>query len=514
MKVGLNRRNIGRLVLLFWAVMLAWLARREFTRDEATRQSDRSTRLAPAAQYFAVFAGGRQIGQLNLTIDTLVDGVKVGELLVIDVPRDSGTVQLTRGTEFLLTRALRLRRVSWSVVGIGPQERLEGAVAEDSTLRLIHQEAPLGPAGRSRIPVDPEAVLPGTLPYRIAVAGRLHVGAEFSLPLIELGTGATTHSVAIRVTAESTFVVPDSAVWDSAGSTWIAATTDTIQAWRIEHDAPGAPTVSWVDAGGVLVHQSIAGGVELRRSAFEIVRNNYRALRREESQQWRRELPGMVALSSSGRVPDTVAAVRRFRLEQDSIGQPWAGTRGLAGGRQRRDADTLTIFRHTPADSAPDPPRDTETSWDLPVRDGGIEEAGMDAVRGARSLEDSARRLTRWVARQIATDTANTASVTALFSLRARRGSAEGKTRLLVAMARGRGIPARVVSGIALFPDGTYGHVWAELWTGRWTAADPSFGHFPASASLLRLGVGTTSRPIDLLFLAGSARFLPIRGPR
>ena len=61
MELGLNRRNIGRLVLLAWAVMLAWLARREFTRGEDSARSQQIARLAPAAQYFAVYAAGRQV---------------------------------------------------------------------------------------------------------------------------------------------------------------------------------------------------------------------------------------------------------------------------------------------------------------------------------------------------------------------------------------------------------------------------------------------------------------------
>jgi transglutaminase-like putative cysteine protease len=101
-----------------------------------------------------------------------------------------------------------------------------------------------------------------------------------------------------------------------------------------------------------------------------------------------------------------------------------------------------------------------------------------------------------------------------VFTLRAGRGGPEGKARLLAAMGRAAGIPSRVVSGLALLPDGNYGHAWAELWAGRWISADPTFGQVPASASLLRLAVGGRSRPIDLVLLAGSARFLPIRTPR
>lgn len=515
MELGLTRRNIGRLVLLSWAVMLAWLARREFTKGEDAERNDGTTRLAPTAQFFGVYAGGRQIGQLNLTVDTLVDGVRVSELLVLDVPRGDGTRQVTRSAEYSLSRSLRLRRVRLTTSGIGPQEWLEGDVTADSTLRLVHSEAPLGTAGRSRIAVNPDDILPTTLPFRVAFSGRLHTGAEFSLPLIDLEGGGRSGQVSIRVTAESTFVVPDSAGWDSAGAEWVPATTDTIRAWRIEHDATGAPTVSWVDAGGVLVHQEIGGGVTLLRSAFEIVRDN-RQRRRSEPQSWRRSIAGMRTLTETGRVPDTLAAARSIVVRSDSGSPRWSGTRALDGGRQRtRGSDTIVITRATPPDSGESPPPSMlGVTWDMPIGDGGITAAAKEAVAGAVSAEDSARRLTRWVARQIATDTGSTASGTALFTLGARRGSADGKARLLAAMARAQRIPARVVTGLAVFPEGSYGHAWTELWVGRWIAADPTFGHFPASASLLRLTIGSSSRPISQVFFTGSARFLPIRAPR
>jgi len=512
MELGLNRRNIGRLVLLAWAVILAWLARREFTRGEDSARSQQIARLAPAAQYFAVYAAGRQVGQLNLTVDTLIDGVRIGELFVLDVPQGTATQQLTRGSEFALSRSLRLRRLSHSTVGVGPQERLDGDVGADSLLRLVYSEAPRGVAGRSRIPVHPDQVLPVTLPYRVAYSGRLRVGAAFSLALADVN-GSGRSEVAIRVTAESTFVVPDSAVWDSAGGRFVAATTDTIRAWRIEHDAPGAPTVSWVDAGGVLVHQEIGGGITLHRSAFELVRNNYRELRRREPQGWRQAIPGMRSLVSSGRVPETSASSRAFVVAVDSGSPAWRGTQALDGGRQRAHGDTVVISRVAPVDSGPAPAL-LGATWDLPAEDDGVRAAATAALAGATSAEDRIRRLTRWVARQIGTDSGSTASATALFTLRSGRGGADGKARLLAAMARATGIPSRVVSGLALLPDGSYGHAWTELWAGRWVAADPTFGHVPASASLLRLAVGSRSRPIDLVLLAGSARFLPIRAPR
>jgi transglutaminase-like putative cysteine protease len=271
--------------------------------------------------------------------------------------------------------------------------------------------------------------------------------------------------------------------------------------------------VSWVDAGGVLVHQEIGGGVTLQRSAFEIVRNNYREQRRSQPQVWRRTIPGMRTLVSSGRVPETGASARAFVVTGDSGSPAWRGTRALAGGRQRVHGDTVVISRASPADSGPAPPLLGGT-WDIPVEDDGVEAAAVEALAGATTPQDSIGRLTRWVTRQISSDTASAGSATALFTLRARRGGPAGKARLLAAMGRAAGIPSRVVSGLALLPDGSYGHTWTELWAGRWIAADPTFGQVPASASLLRLAVGGRGRPIDLVLLAGSARFLPIRAPR
>src|ERR1041385_3942959 len=86
MELGLNRRNVARLVLVAWAVALAWLARRQFATPSGAAGDPRGNRLAPGAWYYAVYAGGRQVGQLNLSVDTLVDGVRLTEQFVVDVP--------------------------------------------------------------------------------------------------------------------------------------------------------------------------------------------------------------------------------------------------------------------------------------------------------------------------------------------------------------------------------------------------------------------------------------------
>lgn len=516
MELGFSRRNVGRLALLAWAVALAWLARREFSSGEQAETAQRTTRLGPSQQYFAVMAGERQIGQLNLSVDTLVDGVRLTELLVIDLPRGDSTHQLASNTVYSLTRSLRLRQFTRSVFGMGPQERLDGGLGADSILSLQDTEGSWGTAARMRYRVPPTVTSAVMLPYRAAFGGELSVGNQFTVPLLELRDGAIRPLV-VRVMAESIFVIADSAAYDLAKGHWVPATADTVRAWRLDHDAPGAPTVSWVDATGALVHQETAGGVTLVRSAFEIVRNNYRARRGSESSRWRRRLPGMLPLVGSGSTPDT-SAFHTF-LFRGAPGSLLPGVpRGLIGGRQTLRGDTLVITRITPLDTSEQGAREAAESVgpgrETPVLDSAIAAAARRALTGATSARDSASRLTRWVTRQISTDTSFTASSTALFTLRYRRGTPDGKARLLASLARVSGIPARVVTGYAVLPGGTFAHAWAELWLGAWVAADPTSGHFPASPALVRISLGDRSRPINLLPLAASARFLPLVNPR
>lgn len=417
MELGATRRNIGRLVLLAWAVALAWLARRQFSQGESADTALRTRRLMPGSTYYAVYAGARQIGQLNLAVDTTVDGVRLAEVLVIDVPDGDSTHQLARGSNYSLSRSLRLRGFVRTVFGAGPRERLAGQVGADSMLALTNLEGPDGgETVTMRMPIPGNALLPLMLPYRSAFGNQLRVGGNFVASALDLGT-LGTRPILVTVTAESTFIVPDSASWDSVAGTWVPATSDTLRAWRLTHDAGGAPTVSWVDETGALVRQETAGGLTLERSAFEIVRNNYAQIRRNDQSMWRRQIPGMIAVSASGYRPDTSAAERAFILVPDSSVTASGAPHDLPGGRQILRGDTVIIRRVTPVDTVQRNAREArntlEGSWDTPVGDASMATVARRALTGAETRRDTLRQLTAWVAREIATDTAGHAAATA-----------------------------------------------------------------------------------------------------
>lgn len=511
MRLGLNRRNVGRLVLLAWAAALAWLARRELYRGEAAAVALGTARLAPGAAFYAVYAGGRQIGQLNITVDTLVDGVRLSELLVLDLPRGDSTRQMARGAEYNLSRSLRLRNFTTRVFGWDTADQLVAGIGEDSILSLTARDGTEEITGRARYRVRPDAVLPAVLPFRAALGGRLRVGERIGMALFEPATGIT-RPVAVTVTAESVFVLPDSAAWDSVSGAWAAATTDTVQGWLLEHDAGGAPVAAWVDRSGGVIRAEVAGGFTIERSAFEMVRVNYRMRRGSEPPRWRHSLPGVRGLVATRRSPDTLAAERRFLVVLDSAARVRGTPVAAPGGRQEVLGDTIVVHRRTPADTSGPPADALFITPDLPLLGRDVDATVRRALAGdrVRTRADSAAALTHWVARQIASDTAPAGSGSAQLALRSRRGTPDAKARLLATLARSARIPARVVNGLAVSASGAFAHSWTEIWVDGWVAADPTFGHYPASASLVRLSTGGRSRPVDLLPIVASARFLPL----
>ena len=395
MRLGLNRRNVGRLVLVTWAVALAWLARRELDSGEAAAVARGSARIEPGAAYFAVLARGRQIGQMNLTVDTLVDGIRVTEILTLDLAEGDSTTPLARRTDFELSRTLRLRGYTSQVFGGGVNDRTDGLVGEDSILTLTAFDGDTTETGRGRFLIRPDAILAVVLPFRVALGGRFRRGEEFVLPVFDALTG-TTQPATVRITAESTFVVADSAVWDSVARQWTGATYDTFPSLRLEYDASRVPTVAWAEAGGTIVEGEIAGGVKLERAAFEMVRINYRLGKRGVSQAWRDSLSGARSLAALGGAPSTLADAERFLVVYDSGATRPRLPAAVSGGRQRVSGDTITVTRHPLPDSSPSPEEALWHTQDLPVRDSVVQALLRSIIKRPRpsSRADTLRQLT------------------------------------------------------------------------------------------------------------------------
>lgn len=503
-----RRRLVAALVLVLWAAGLALLARREIGRPASERIGEAGLRVTPGAAFYAVLQDERQIGFASSTLDTTDSGISITDYLVADVPVGGTFQRTTLTTRARLTRRFALRDAELTLDSPSGPLRANGRMEGDSVLVLTIASG-REPPDTSRIAVSGNVLVPNAAPFAIALADRPRVGRREALQLFDpMALGVRV--VPFRVTAETVFVVVDSAVRASDTSRWEPAHSDTVRAWYL---VPGGGGIAgWVDEQGRLVRARPTAGLELRRTAYELAFEN-----------WRREGSSRAAVPTAEQdILETTAIAAdvpadRRRLAQLRVRLLGASLRGfdLAGDRQALDGDTLTVSRES-AD-------DLRAAWTLGEADTARFRGELGAeplvqadhpdiaalakriVRGTTDPRVAAERLNRWVHDSLR-KRITFGIPSALHTLRTRSGDCNEHTQLYLALARSAGIPARAASGLVFLRGKFYYHAWPEVWLGRWVAVDPTLGQFPADAAHLRFAVGGLARQAELLRLVGALR--------
>jgi transglutaminase-like putative cysteine protease len=277
---------------------------------------------------------------------------------------------------------------------------------------------------------------------------------------------------------------------------------DTVRAFRIDHNANGVPTSSWIDAQGRIVLASTKSadeqGFAMERAAFEIVYENFK--HRDTAR---------VARASAAPGPGEIVPVTALV----------AGLRGdppeRARMRVRRNGrDTLEIVQAgaLQAHAAPYrlPSRDTALArWLAPEpliqsHDPRIAAQARRIIERERSPARVAELLTHWVHGTLHRSIPQAGSVpSAEKVLETARGDCNEAATLFVALARSAGLPARTVAGLIYLNGRFYYHAWAEVYLSDWIAVDPIFDQFPADAAHLPIAVGGLARQVELIPLIG-----------
>jgi hypothetical protein len=124
----------------------------------------------------------------------------------------------------------------------------------------------------------------------------------------------------------------------------------------------------------------------------------------------------------------------------------------------------------------------------------GVSQLALDLTHGLSRPVDQARALYQHVSQEIGNEpAAGGPGLSAVECLKAGRGDAAAKSRLLVALCRNRGIPARLVTGLTLTRTGEQqAHTWVESWVGdQWLPFCPFYHHSgKVPATYLVFGIG------------------------
>lgn len=502
----MTRRHWGAAILVVWAASLAWLVKREYFRPTGARLAEAALAVSPGAFYYNIGAHGRQVGFASTTVDTLVDSIRVEDLLVLDEAALGRFRRSSARSTAVLTRALRLRSIESDIDADGRSFAARGTVSDDTlfrlTLRAEHDSETV------RWTLARPVVVPSLLALRLAFGGELRSGNTYSARLFDPVLLAE-RDVRARVGAESTFVVADSAEYDSTAMAWVPVRFDTVRAFAVDEEGAGGRTRQWVDAQGRLVRAEHPGGFVVQRSAFEIAYENFRrrdtlALVRASATPPPGAVVPLTILVAGMAPPDPVAA---FRVRV--TGLPPAAV-GVGSGLVTRRGDTLEIRR---SDLAALPPRmlpladSVSAAWLgteplIPRDDARIVAQARQIVGRERNARRAAELLVAWVHREVRAAPGSPLPG-AVAALTGRRGDCGDQTALLVGLARAAGLPARPVAGLLYAGGRFYYHAWAELYIGEWVTADAFTGEFPAGAARVGLALGGLARHAELAPLAG-----------
>jgi hypothetical protein len=501
---------VGGVIIAAWLGGVALLVRREYFRPREERLAEAAARVTPAAVYYGVMQGDRQVGFASSQLDTALSSISVNDYFVVDVPVGGKPRRTTARTSVTLSRALRMKSFDLSLETEGAPVHAAGRVDDDTSL-VIEIASDGGQPEVHHVPLDTPVLLPTIVPFVVALAERPKVGKHYVLPVLDPAS-MTPKNVGFDVRAESLFVLDDSSVYDPATKRWHGALPDTVRAWQVTAGTNGAFT-GWVDEQGRIVETSQLGFV-LRRLPYEVAFENWRTDEEHQQVTDDRDILESTAIAADKRMDRAVGslAVRLSNVSLEGF--------DLTGPRQQLSGDTLRIVRES--DSALMAryrlfPRRSDTAARLrdtayrnaePLiqsRDRRITGLAISIIKRERDPRIAAELLNAWVHDSIR-PRVTFGIPSALQVLESRTGDCNEHTQLFVALARAVGIPARVTAGLAYLDGKFYYHAWPEILLNDWVAVDPTFGQFPADAAHLRFVVGGLTRQTELLRLMGNLK--------
>ncbi|MBI3790448.1 MAG: transglutaminase domain-containing protein [Gemmatimonadetes bacterium] len=507
----MSRRTLLALaILVAWAGGLGALARRELFKGSGQRLAELALRISPETFYYIVEQNGVQVGFASSAIDTTGKGFVLKDAFAADLPIAGTLHRATATSEVRLSRGMALTGFGVQFSADSSPIEVQGVTEGDSAIRYVLTSGASKP-DTQRIAVKGPVLLPTLVPLAVMLGEKPKVGRTFTVPMFD-PTTMGTRDVRVSIQAESLFVVPDSAAIDNTTGRWKIVHSDTVRAWKVGGE-DARYVAGWLDERGRMVESRQAGGLTLRRTAFEVAFENWR--------------DKQLAAAANGSAPErdvleTTAIAARLPLggDLDKLKVRLRGTSldgfDLDGGRQLLAGNLLEVRREDPAELASSLKalptgailtnrfaKELAPGPLLQVGDPRLVALVQRLSSNARDQREVAERLVAWVHDSLKKEV--TVSVPdALRILDQKKGDCNEHTQLLVALARTARIPARMASGLAYVRGRFYFHAWPELFLGQWVAVDPTFGQFPADAAHLRFVTGGLEKQAALLRLLGT----------
>lgn len=201
------------------------------------------------------------------------------------------------------------------------------------------------------------------------------------------------------------------------------------------------------------------------------------------------------------------------RLDSASLNVPGQSFVGTVAFNRVEGVFDISHPRYDGSDAPPFPPPDWSGDSDLKKylepepfiesNDPAITAMATELTEGSDDSWDATRRLAKWVANEIGYEIPG--GGTARRTLELRKGECGSHARLMAALCRSVGIPARMVTGAMYFVEdrGKFGqHGWNEVYMGKtagWIALDTTIGEADfVDSGHIRLGEFCSFEPVTM----------------
>lgn len=272
----MSRRGVALAVLVVWAVAVGLLVSRNINRDPVEVLAIAALRIQPRSLYYTIEHGGAIVGVASSEIDTLPTSIIATDYVEGVLPVADTSVDLRLRAVSSFTRALSFREIRILLQPVGDSITVVIQRASADSLRVTGDRGGTM-LGTQEIAARDPVFMPQWAALPLMLVEEPRPGASRMVRVLDPRTRIARES-SLRITAESLFVVVDSAHFDTAGRTWVPALRDTVRAWQVTGE--GLPPTFWIDVAGRIVEAVDERGLALRRTAYEIAFENWRAARR------------------------------------------------------------------------------------------------------------------------------------------------------------------------------------------------------------------------------------------
>lgn len=272
----MSRRGIALAVLGVWGVAVGLLVSRSINRDPVEVLAIAALRIQPRSLYYTIEHGGAVIGAVSSEVDTLPTSIVATDYVEGILPVADSTVELRLRARSSFTRALSFREIRILLQPGGDSITVVIRRASEDSLRVTGDRRGTM-LGTQEIAARDPVFMPQWAALPLMLVEEARPGASRTVRVLDPRTRIARESP-LHIAAESLFVVVDSARFDTAGRTWVPALRDTVRAWRVTGE--GLPPTFWIDVAGRIVEAEDERGLKVRRTAYEIAFENWRAARR------------------------------------------------------------------------------------------------------------------------------------------------------------------------------------------------------------------------------------------